>query len=129
MEREQFEQYVSEGVALLPVWVRQKMKNVAVLVEDEPSLYVRQKQKLKAGDILLGLYQGVPLTARGENYGVGITMPDTITIYRRPIEILSGEDPERIRQMVCDTIWHEFAHHFGMNEEEVRGREKKRRGH
>jgi predicted Zn-dependent protease with MMP-like domain len=126
MERDEFEKYVSEGVELLPKWVRNKIKNVALLVEDAPSLTQRKKQNLRPDQTLLGLYQGIPLTERGAYYGTGMTLPDTITIFKEPIENIAGNDPERIRRIVADTVWHEFAHHFGMNESMVRNKEKKR---
>ncbi|KKW20024.1 MAG: hypothetical protein UY63_C0003G0037 [Parcubacteria group bacterium GW2011_GWA2_51_10] len=86
MERSKFEDLVQEGFELLPEWVRKKIKNVAILIEDEASAEVRRREHLRKNETLLGLYQGIPLSARGENYGVGATMPDTITLYQLPIE-------------------------------------------
>ena len=127
MTREQFEKLVAEGYDRLPKWVQEKIKNVALLVEDEPSLEIRRRERLGRNQTLLGYYQGIPLIARGSYYGVGATMPDTITLYQLPIEQEAGHDPEHIREVVADTVWHEFAHHFGMNEHEVRTREETRR--
>ncbi len=136
MEEAEFEKLVEEGYEQLPEWVRQKIKNVALLVEDEPNAEVRKKEGLGEDETLLGYYQGVPLTARGDLYGVGMVMPDTITIYRDPILDLADEEcppeaPEEeyhkhVRRIVAETVWHEFAHHFGMDEHEVREREEKR---
>lgn len=128
MDRRAFEQLVEDGFALLPAHIRDKVENVALLVEDEPSDDVLRENGLAPGETLLGLYHGIPRTERGSLYGVGETLPDTITIYQKPIEDAAGEDPERIRQEVCDTVWHEVAHHFGMDEPEVRRREDERRG-
>lgn len=126
MLEEAFEQLVAEGYERLPEWVREKIKNVALLVEDEPSDEVREREGLGEDETLLGYYQGIPLSARGSEYGVGATMPDTITLYRFPIEDAAEGDPEKIREIVADTVWHEFAHHFGMDEHEVRTRERER---
>lgn len=126
MRRSKFEALVHEGFERLPDWVREKIKNVALLVEDEPSAEVRRNEGLADDETLLGLYQGIPLSVRGENYGVGPTMPDTITLYQKPIEEASETDDVPVAQIVGETIWHEFAHHFGMDESEVREREKKR---
>jgi predicted Zn-dependent protease with MMP-like domain len=126
MEKREFEGSVSEGFSLLPEWVRKKIKNVAILVEDEPSRDVRKQECLADDETLLGLYQGIPLSARGENYGVGMTLPDTITLYQRPIEEAAAEDGIAVGKVIADTIWHEFAHHFGMDENEVRARERRR---
>ena len=126
MNRNEFEKLVEEGFERLPQWVREKIKNVAILVEDEPSREDREAEGLSDEETLLGLYKGIPLSARGEMYGVGMTMPDTITLYQLPIEQAAGEDKMDVRDVVSETVWHEFAHHFGMDEDEVRGREKDR---
>lgn len=129
MSDEEFEKLIEEGYEKLPEWVRAKIKNVALLVEDEPSAEVRERESLGPDDTLLGYYQGIPLTERGEGYGLGATMPDTITLYRIPIEIAAEEDGLPIAQVIAETIWHEFAHYFGMDEHEVRFREDMRDGH
>jgi len=126
MEQAGFEKLVEEGFERLPEWVREKIKNVALLVEDEPSPEDRREESLSDGETLLGLYKGIPLSARGEYYGVGMTLPDTITLYRLPILEAAAEDNKSVADVVAETIWHEFAHHFGMNEGEVRALEHKR---
>jgi predicted Zn-dependent protease with MMP-like domain len=83
------------------------MSNVEIVVEDEPP----------PGQRLLGLYQGVPLTQRGSNYG-GV-LPDKITIYRRPLIRLFGRDPDRLRREVRRVVLHEVAHHFGISDERL----------
>ena len=139
MTREEFEKLVAEGYEKLPEWVREKIKNVALLVEDEPSEEDRKAEGLGDDETLLGLYKGIPLSARGEMYGVGPTMPDTITLYQFPIEDTARDEcstyevahekyKETVAKVVAETIWHEFAHHFGMDEGEVREREHKRDG-
>ena len=67
MERREFEELVSEGFALLPDWVRKKIKNAAILVEDEPSREVRKRERLADDETLLGLYQRIPLSTTREN--------------------------------------------------------------
>ena len=95
MERKEFEKLVAEGFERLPQWVREKIKNVALLVEDEPRDVDRKAEGLSEDETLLGLYKGIPLSARGEHYGVGPTMPDTITLYQLPIEQAAEEDGKR----------------------------------
>ena len=90
------------------------MNNVAIVVEKEPP---------RPG--VLGLYQGRPLANR--SVFEGFTMPDKITIFQGPHERLS-RTREELEQMVADTVWHEIAHHFGMDEREVRRAERRRRG-
>lgn len=128
VSREEFERLVEEGFEQLPEWVRENIKNVALLVEDEPSAEDREMQGLSDDETLLGLYKGIPLSERGEHYGVGMTMPDTITLYQIPIEQAAEEDRLPVAQVIAETIWHEFAHHFGMDEHEVRAREQQRGG-
>ncbi len=128
MRRKEFEKIAAEGYEKLPEWVRLKIRNVALLVEDEPSPEDREAEGLGDDETLLGLYKGIPLSERGEEYGVGMTLPDTITLYQIPIEEAAAEDKRDVREVVGETIWHEFAHHFGMDEHEVRGREQKRDG-
>ena len=128
MQRKEFEKLVAEGFERLPQWVREKIKNVALLIEDEPSKEDREAEGLDEDETLLGLYKGIPLSERGEHYGVGATMPDTITLYQKPIEQAAEEDGLEVIQVIAETIWHEFAHHFGMDEHEVQEREQKRDG-
>ena len=124
MERTEFERLVREGVERLPDWVREKIKNVALIIENEPSAPVHEQERLRANETLLGLYHGIPLTAR--SYDQSGALPDTITLYQFPIEDAACADGMDVRDVVADTIWHEFAHHFGMDEHTVRSREQKR---
>lgn len=126
MNRFEFEKLVVEGYKSLPQWVRDKIKNVALLTEDEPSREQRKEQNLSDDETLLGLYVGIPLSERGSEYGVGAVLPDSIFLFKKPIEEAAEDDPEKIRDIVADTIWHEFAHHFGIDEEGVREREEAR---
>lgn len=126
MTRDAFEKLVEEGFLRIPEQFRAKICNVALLVEDEPSEEVRAQEGLSAEETLLGLYQGIPNTARGDSYGVGPTLPDTITLFQHPIEEAAREDGEDVRMVIAETIWHEFAHYFGMDEDAVRSREDAR---
>jgi predicted Zn-dependent protease with MMP-like domain len=131
MTREEFERIVAEEFPqAIPSQFRSKISNVAFLVEDEPSFALRMEEGLGARETLLGHYRGIPHTVRGDFYGMGNTMPDTITLFQLPIEELArsmGGGEENLRKAIRETIWHEVAHHFGMNEHEVREREAKRK--
>ena len=127
MSREEFDTLVQEGFLLIPEKFRERIQNVALLVEDEPSEEVRIREGLSEHETLLGLYQGIPATVRGDSYGIGPTVPDTITLFKLPIEEAGGNVPEEVRKVVAETIWHEYAHYFGMDEDEVRFREEKRK--
>ena len=127
MTHEEFEQLVAqEFERAIPEKFRPHIKNLAFLIEDEPSQEVRVREGLGPHDTLLGYYHGVPYPARGDWYGMGTTMPDTITLYRVPIEQAAADDRLPVAQVVRETIWHEVAHHFGMDEPTVRHRENLR---
>ncbi len=124
MTADEFERIVAEEwPEAVPEKFRAQVKNVAVLVEDEPSADVRRAEGLAHDETLLGLYTGIPLTERGSDYGVGATMPDTITLYRLPILDETLETGGDARAVIRDTLWHECAHYFGMAEHDVRYRE------
>jgi predicted Zn-dependent protease with MMP-like domain len=122
MTRQEFSVLVEEALREIPPRFRAAMKNVAVVVEDEPTPDVLQDLEVEPGDTLFGLYQGTPLTERG--WGYGNTLPDRISIYQRPIEE-ACEDDEEIRNCVAETVIHEFGHYFGMSEEEIEEIEEK----
>jgi predicted Zn-dependent protease with MMP-like domain len=124
MTDEEFEQLVNAGIEAIPQRFLDLLNNVAVTIEHEPSAEQLAKHNLTRGQTLLGLYEGVPQSRRGVNYTA--VLPDKITIFRGPILSLA-DTPEKIKQMVKDTVWHEIAHHFGMDEIEVRNAERKRR--
>jgi predicted Zn-dependent protease with MMP-like domain len=102
-----FEGSVQEALDSLPPDLRAHMSNVEIVVEEEPP----------PGQRLLGLYQGVPLTKRGSNYGA--VLPDKITIYRGPLVRLYGQKPETLRLEVRRVVLHEVAHHFGISDERL----------
>jgi predicted Zn-dependent protease with MMP-like domain len=106
VSRARFEELVAEAIDGLPPWVHERLENVDVLVEDNAPA---------DGPELLGLYEGVPLTQRGQDYTW--TLPDRITLYRRPIERQAGAGREAaLKRVVADTIVHEIAHFFGISE-------------
>ena len=125
MTREEFEKIIAEEFLAVPEKFRRRMKNVVFLVEDEPLPETRKEEGLSDEETLFGLYTGVPATERGNFYGMGPTMPDTITIFKRPIEEESDGDEEEIRRYVRETVFHEVAHYLGMDEEEVASWEMK----
>ena len=121
MNHEEFEQLVKQGIDAIDERFLQKLKNVEIVIEDDPSLYQIEKLRMKGG-FLFGLYEGVPQTKR-ESYGQ--VLPDKITIFKNPMEQVFS-NPEDIKKAVKDTVWHEIAHHFGMDERQVRKAEQTR---
>jgi predicted Zn-dependent protease with MMP-like domain len=116
MTREAFTALVEEALREIPRRFRKAMRNVAVVVEEEPSEDILEEMEIDEGDTLFGLYQGTPLTQRG--WGYGNSLPDRISIYQKPIEEACG-DEEEIRDCIAETVIHEFGHYFGMSEEEI----------
>ena len=122
MTRAAFERLVEDALKDIPRRFRQAMVNVAVVVEDEPSVDLLDELEVEPGDTLFGLYQGTPLPERSWTYGN--TLPDRISIYQRPIEE-ACQDEEEMRDCVAETVIHEFGHYFGMSEEEIEEIEEK----
>jgi predicted Zn-dependent protease with MMP-like domain len=122
MTRERFTRLVEQALNEIPPRFREAMKNVAVVVEDEPSQELLDDLEMEPGDTLFGLYHGTPLTERDSHYGN--TLPDRISIYQLPIEE-ACEDDEDVRQCVAETVIHEFGHYFGLSEEEIEEIEEK----
>lgn len=121
---EEFEALVSAGIDAIPEKFLKKLDNVAITIDEAPTKEQLVKNHVGRGYTLLGLYEGVPLIRRW-NYGGG-TLPDKITIFRRPI-LEEADSAEEVKEIVKNTVWHEIAHHFGMDEDEVRGAELKRK--
>ena len=122
MNRQRFEKLVEQSLLEIPRRFREAMKNVAVIVEEEPPAHILEEMEIEPPDSLFGLYQGTPLPERGWAYGN--TLPDRISIYQRPIEE-ACEDDEEIRDCVAETVIHEFGHYFGLSEEEIEEIEEK----
>jgi predicted Zn-dependent protease with MMP-like domain len=113
MTEAEFESAVSDALERIPPEVARAMDNVAVFIEDD---YVPQPGE-DPDTVLLGLYEGVPLTERDAWWGAG-SLPDRITIYRQPILDISSSR-EDVIQEVAITVTHEIAHHFGISDERL----------
>jgi predicted Zn-dependent protease with MMP-like domain len=116
MTRHQFEKLVAEAVTLIPARFRREMKNLALVVEDEPTPELLEEMEIEPPDSLYGLYQGTPITERGWDYGN--RLPDRITIYQRPIEE-DCDDEDDMRAVIGETLIHEVGHYFGLSEDEI----------
>ena len=106
---ERFLELAADAIDGLPGWVHEVMDNVEVFVEDAPP---------DDGRTLLGVYHGVPLSRRGMHYAGAL--PDTITLFRAPIERLAHGSDERLRRIIAHTVAHELAHHFGISDDRLR---------
>jgi len=122
MTREKFERLVVEAITLIPKRFRREMKNLALVVEDEPSIALLQEMEVVPPDSLYGLYQGTPLPER--SWGFGNVLPDRITLYQRPIEE-DCDDEDDVRAVIGETLIHEVGHYFGLSEEEIQDIEER----
>ena len=116
MTRLEFERLVNEAVMLIPGRFRREMKNLALVVEEQPSPELLEEMEIEPPDSLYGLYQGTPLPER--TWGYGNALPDRITLFQRPIEE-DCEDENEIRAAIGETLIHEVGHYFGLSEEEI----------
>ena len=114
MTRIEFEDLVESALKKLPRPFRQKLKNIAVVVEDWADDETLEDVGIEPPDTLYGLYRGVDLTRRDSSYGN--VLPDTIHIYQGPIEE-DCADPEEMAELVRDVVVHEVGHYFGLDDE------------
>ena len=119
MTRERFESIAEEEFAVLPEPLRKRIDNVRIVIEDVDSPAQRREAGVHRSSMLLGLYEGVPLTRRGIDYGVVPVMPDTITLFQKNIESIARSEAE-VRKQIRETLIHEIAHYFGMDEDDIR---------
>ncbi len=118
---EEFEQYINAGLDKIPELYLDNLNNLAITTADEPSAEQREKLRLRCGQTLFGLYEGIPLTKRGAGYN--LVLPDKITIFKLPITAYA-QNIEGLKEQVYKTIWHEIAHFFGLNHEQIHKLEK-----
>lgn len=106
MTRSEFEKLVIQALKSLPKYFRDKLRNVEIVIEESSP----------DGDTL-GLYEGVPLSERTQEYGM--VLPDKITLYQKDLEDECRENSLDLPEEVRLTVQHEIAHHFGMTDEHL----------
>jgi predicted Zn-dependent protease with MMP-like domain len=114
MTRREFEGLVERALRRLPREFRERLANIAVVVEDWPDDRTLAEMGIEPPDTLYGLYQGVDLTHRDSSYGN--VLPDTVTIYQGPIEEDCADQAE-MAQLVRETVVHEIGHFFGLDDD------------
>jgi len=117
MDSESFERLVFLALENLPEEIQRWMDNVAVVVQFNPTVDQLRRAGVRQGNILLGLYEGVPKTARTSYYG--LVLPDKITIFQESIERVCHTESQ-IAGQVQHTVIHELAHHFGISDDRLR---------
>lgn len=117
MTREQFQALVQQAIDTIPARFAREVRNVAIVIEDEPSGDLLDEMEIGPEETLLGLYQGVPLTER--SWGYGNTLPDRITLFQRTIEEECQGNEDEIVVAIGETLIHELGHYFGLSEDEI----------
>ncbi|MCA9347920.1 metallopeptidase family protein [Candidatus Saccharibacteria bacterium] len=113
---ELFNDLIASSLDELPSKYTSKLENVLITYADYPSDEQRTKLSLRCNQTLLGLYEGVPLPARGIGYN--LVLPDRITLFKYPL-IGASHDMVSLRASIKHTLWHEIAHYFGLNHDRI----------
>jgi predicted Zn-dependent protease with MMP-like domain len=115
--RREFERLVEAALKTIPQDFRDAIRNMAIVIEDEPSADQLEEMEIEPPDTLLGLYQGVPLPERG--WSDSGALPDQVTLFQGPIEDVAEGDPDAIVWEIGETLIHELGHYFGLSEDEI----------
>jgi len=118
---QEFDDLISQVMDELPPERIAGLENVAICYDNQPTVYQIQKIKMRGDSLLLGLYEGIPLTKRGAGYN--LVLPDKITLFKIPLAQISRDETD-FRKNVKRTLWHEIAHYYGLNHDDIRDREK-----
>ena len=121
MTRPEFEALVERALRTLPRHFKDKIANVAVVVEDWADDETLREVGIEPPDTLYGLYRGIDLIRRDSSYGN--VLPDTIHIYQGPVEEDCADDAE-MAELVRDTVIHEIGHYFGLDDDTMEGIEQ-----
>ena len=116
MDRKRFERHVADALTSIPRNFRDALRNIAIVVEDEPDDELLEEMEIEPPDTLLGLYQGTPLTER--SWGFGNALPDRILIFQGPHERAAADEDDLV-VAIGETLIHEVGHYFGMSEEQI----------
>ena len=113
---EEFDRLISKAMDELPQEYIVGLENVAILYADEPDDHQSKKIGLTQEKLLLGLYEGIPLTKRGGGYS--FVLPDKITLFKKPILAVSRNE-EQLFEQIKRTLWHEIAHYYGLDHKQI----------
>ena len=113
---EQFDAIISRAMDELPQEYIKGLENVVVVYADEPDEFQAPKAGTKQGSLLLGLYEGIPLTKRGGNYT--FVLPDKITLFKHALLAVSYDEASFFEN-VKRTLWHEIAHYYGLDHDRI----------
>lgn len=112
LDDQEFEQLIGQALDELPEKYTRAMDNVAIVYADMPTAEQRHALQLRCNETLFGLYQGIPLPQRDSGYN--LVLPDKITLFKVPL-LTGSASPAALRANIKHTLWHELAHHFGLD--------------
>ncbi|HSX30961.1 MAG TPA: metallopeptidase family protein [Candidatus Saccharimonadales bacterium] len=113
---DQFQELINQAFDSLPKTHRDRVQNVAILFADEPTAEQREKLRLRHDQTLLGLYEGLPLPTR---QGRPTLLPDRITLFKLPL-LHRATNLRELQEAIRHTLWHEIAHYYGLNHDQIR---------
>ncbi len=119
ISRDTFIEFINESIDELPKNHIQSLKNVAIIVEDRPSQEQLKRLNVAKYHTLYGLYEGIPLSQR---QGIQKTLPDKITLFKEPLQE-GSRNLINLKENIKHTLWHEIAHYYGLNHEQIKGLE------
>lgn len=117
---EAFDQLITRAMDELPQEYIKNLNNVAITYAEEPTPEQLTQQGVRENGLLLGLYEGIPQTQRGAYYQ--FVLPDKITLFKQSILALS-RDKQELFDQIKRTLWHEIAHHYGLEHIDIDARE------
>lgn len=118
----EFDSLIQRALGELPHEYIDNLNNVAITYAEHPTDEQLTKQGVRQGSLLLGLYEGIPLTARGAGYT--FVLPDKITLFKQTLLGVSHDDVSFYEQ-IKHTLWHEIAHHYGLDHDHIHELEQK----
>ncbi len=113
---QEFDALVTRAMNELPQEYITQLDNVAIVYDDEPNDEQIRRMKLDNNHLLLGLYEGIPQTHRGTGYN--LVLPDKITLFKKSI-LATVRTKEALFEQIKRTLWHEIAHHYGLNHDRI----------
>lgn len=116
MTDSEFDELITRAMNELPQKYINGLQNVAIVMADEPTPEQIKKMHVSNYQILLGLYEGIPLTQRGSNYN--LVLPDKITLFKNSILAVT-HDKTQLFEQIKRTLWHEIAHYYGLNHKRI----------
>lgn len=117
MTDSEFDILITRAMNELPDKYIKGLENVAIVMADEPTAEQKHKMRIDNEHLLLGLYEGIPLTKRGSNYN--FVLPDKITLFKNQILAASSNQTE-LFESIKRTLWHEIAHYYGLDHDNIR---------